>query len=215
MMLKVRWLVGLWLVASVLSVAAAVPVVAAETNSDILVHVRRAGAEVIVDVDCPVRAPLPVVWGVLTDYDNMHNFISNIQYSSVRDRVDNTLTVRQKGKASHGPFSLAFDNVHRVELVPFVEIRSNLISGDLKASSSTTRIVDAGLIIHIVNNVRYTPGFWVPPLIGPAVVEAETRKQFGEIRAEILRRGEGEAPAPTLPMNDDRDIPPTAADQRQ
>jgi len=29
---------------------------------------------------------------------------------------------------------------------------------------------------------------WVPPLIGPAVIEAETRKQFEEIRAEILRR---------------------------
>jgi hypothetical protein len=29
---------------------------------------------------------------------------------------------------------------------------------------------------------------WVPPWIGPAVIESETRSQFGEIRAEILRR---------------------------
>jgi hypothetical protein len=30
---------------------------------------------------------------------------------------------------------------------------------------------------------------WVPPFIGPALIEGETRKQFSEIRAEILRRG--------------------------
>jgi hypothetical protein len=29
---------------------------------------------------------------------------------------------------------------------------------------------------------------WVPPYVGPAVIEAETQKQFGEIRTEILRR---------------------------
>jgi hypothetical protein len=29
---------------------------------------------------------------------------------------------------------------------------------------------------------------WVPPIIGPVLIEAETQKQFGEIRREILRR---------------------------
>jgi hypothetical protein len=32
------------------------------------------------------------------------------------------------------------------------------------------------------------PKVWVPPAIGPAMIEAETQKQFGEFRAEILRR---------------------------
>jgi hypothetical protein len=185
-----HWLAVLWLAASAIPVAAAIPAATADPDADILVHVRKAGAEVVVDVDCPVRAPLPVVWDVLTDYDNMSGFISNLQYSGVRDRVDNVLTVRQKGKASHGPFSFAFDNVRSVELVPFTEIRSNLISGDLKASSFTTRIVDVGGQIHIRNSGRYTPNFWVPPLIGAAVVESETRKQYGQIRAEILRRSD-------------------------
>ena len=30
---------------------------------------------------------------------------------------------------------------------------------------------------------------WLPPLIGPAMVESETRKQFREFIAEIERRG--------------------------
>jgi hypothetical protein len=72
-------------------------------------------------------------------------------------------------------------------------VRSRLISGDLKASVFTTRLVDVDGLVHIVNSGRYTPKIWVPPVIGPALIEAETRKQFGEIRTEILRRSERRA----------------------
>lgn len=156
-------------------------------------HVKKNGPEIVVDVDCPVRAPLSITWDVLTDYDNMSSFISNLQYSGVEARVDNVLRVRQKGKATRGPLSFAFDNVREVELVPFTEVRSQLISGDLKASAFATRIIETAGVVHIVNSGRYTPNVWVPPLIGPALIEAETRKQFGEIRAEILRRSERRA----------------------
>jgi len=78
--------------------------------------------------------------------------------------------------------------VREVKLVPQTEIQSRLISGDLKSSDFVTRIVRAADGVHILNNGRYTPKMWVPPVIGPAVIEAETQKQFGEFRAEILRR---------------------------
>jgi carbon monoxide dehydrogenase subunit G len=158
------------------------------SNQDILVHVEKDGPSVAVDVDCPVDAPRSVVWEVLTDYDRMAQFISNLEQSSVEARVDNVLRVRQKGKASRGPLTLTFENVREVELVPYREIRSRLISGDLKASEFTTQIVEIDARLHIVNSGRYTPNLWVPPVIGPALIEAETQKQFGEIRNEILRR---------------------------
>ena len=133
-------------------------------------------------------APWSVVWEVLTDYDHMARFISNLEYSAVEERVDNMLRVHQKGKALRGPLTLTFDNVREVELVPYREIRSRLISGDLKASDFITRIVEVGALVHILNSGRYTPNIWVPPFIGPALIEAETQKQFGQIRTEILRR---------------------------
>jgi hypothetical protein len=44
-----------------------------------------------------------------------------------------------------------------------------------------TRIeVAADGVIHIINNGRYVPKVWVPPVLGPAIIEAETQKQFGE-----------------------------------
>jgi len=180
-------LVACCLAAVALSTSAAVP------DEDIVVHAKKEGPEIVVEVDCPVRAPLLAVWDVLTDYDNMSRFISNLQYSGIQGRVDNVLKVRQYGKATRGPLTITFDNVREVELRPFSEVRSRLISGDLKASVFTTRLVDVDGLVHIVNSGRYTPKMWVPPVIGPALIEAETRKQFGEIRTEILRRSERRA----------------------
>ena len=157
-------------------------------DQDIVVNVRKEGQNIAVEVDCPVDAPGSVAWEVLTDYDHMAQFISNLEYSIVTDRSDNVLRVHQKGKASRGPLTLTFDNVREIELVPYREIRSRMISGDLKASDFVTRIVGVAARVHIVNSGRYTPNIWVPPIIGPALIAAETQKQFGEIRAEILRR---------------------------
>lgn len=158
------------------------------TDQDIVVHVQKHGQDIAVEVDCPVDAPWSVVWEVLTDYDHMAQFISNLDYSGIKERVDNVLRVHQKGKASRGPLTLKFDNVREIELVPYREIRSTLISGDMKASSFVTRIEEVAARVHIFNSGRYTPNLWVPPLIGPALIEAETQRQFGEIRTEILRR---------------------------
>lgn len=157
-------------------------------DSDIAVHVTKAGATISVDVDCPVRAPVAVVWDVLVDYDHMARFVSNLDTSTIRERDGDHLSVYQRGEARRGPLTFRFESVREIELVPYREIRSHLISGDLKSSEFTTRVIDNGDGVHIVNTGRYVPKVWIPPLIGPSLIEAETRKQFGEIRAEILRR---------------------------
>ena len=177
-----RFLIVAWLAALPVAAAAFMP------NEDIVVNVRKDGPGVAIDVDCPVDAPWPVVWEVLTDYARMPQFISNIQSSVVEETDGNVLRVRQKGKASRGPLTLSFDMTRDVELVPQTEIRSRLISGDLKSSDFVTRIVQAKDGIQIVNSGRYVPKMWVPPVLGPSMIEAETQKQFGEFRAEILRR---------------------------
>ena len=180
--------VGVGIVVAVLGALTAPGWAAPPDDSDIVVHVTKNGPTISADVDCPVTAPVAVVWGVLVDYDHMAQFISNLATSVVRKRDGDRLIVYQKGKARRGPLTFAFENEREINLFPYREIRSRLISGDLKTSEFTTRIVDEGGILHIVNSGRYTPKLWVPPLIGPALIEAETRKQFGEIRAEILRR---------------------------
>ena len=157
-------------------------------DQDIQVDVQKNGAELTVRVDCPVKAPAALVWEVLTDYDNMAGFLTNLEVSNVVTRDGDRLQVFQKGRASRGLLSFAFENLREIHLVPFTEIRSRLIKGNMQTSEFTTRVVDDGTQVHILNNGRFVPNVWVPPVIGPSVIEAETRKQFDEIRAEILRR---------------------------
>ena len=76
-------------------------------TTDIAVRVRKDGPVIYVEVDCPVAAQRSTVWEVLTYYDNMPRFISNLEQSVVRLRGANRLIVYQKGKASRGPLNVS------------------------------------------------------------------------------------------------------------
>ncbi len=168
--------------------AASLSHAAPQDSRDILVHVEKKGEWVIVDVDFPVDATVLEAWNVMTDYDNMSKFVTNLLSSKIIGRDGNTLNVEQKGKASRGPLTISFENVREIILTPPHEVHSRLVSGDLKASEFTTRVIDRGAFTQITNHGEFIPNIWVPPLIGPALIEAETRKQFQELRVEILRR---------------------------
>jgi hypothetical protein len=169
-------------------VVAASSQAAPQDSRDIVVHIQKKGEWVIVDVDMPVEATLLESWNVMTDYDNMSKFVSNLTSSRIIGRDGNTLSVEQKGKASRGPLTISFENIREIVLTPQSEIHSRLVSGDLKASEFTTRVIDRGAFTQIVNHGEFIPKLWVPPIVGPALIEAETRKQFQELRMEILRR---------------------------
>ena len=164
------------------------PALAQPDERDIAVHIQQDGARIIVDVQLPVAVTAIETWAVVTDYDHMASFVSNLESSRIIERAGNTLTIEQKGRASRGPLTFAFQNVREIILTPPREIRSRLINGDLEASEFTTRVIDHGASAEIVNHGEFIPKVWVPPIIGPALIEAETRKQFAELRAEILRR---------------------------
>jgi hypothetical protein len=176
-----------WLIAASF-LAASAPHAAPQDSRDIIVKVQKKGEWVIVDVDFPVDATVPETWNVMTDYDNMSKFVSNLLSSRILGREGNTLSVEQKGKASRGPLTISFENVREIVLTPQREVHSRLVSGDLKASEFTTRVIDRGAFTQIINHGEFIPNIWVPPVIGPALIEAETRKQFQELRLEILRR---------------------------
>lgn len=167
-----------------------VPVAAwgATDDSDIAVAVEKDGSTIYVKADCPVKAPRAIVWDVITDYDHMPSFLPNVKQSVIRMRMGNRLQVYQKGEASRGILTVHYENLRDIELLPQNEVKSRIISGDNMPAEFTTRIEDRGGTLHIVHTGTYTPSMWVPPGIGTSLIEAETRRQYADIRNEIMRR---------------------------
>lgn len=162
---------------------------------EIDVRVERRGETVVIDVEALVAAPVQDAWAVLTDYEHMASFVSNLKSSTVISRDGNSLEVAQSGETKVAFMHFSFAVVRAVELVPMQEIRSKLSKGDFKSYESTTRIVDQRTQVLILHHGEYVPKSWLPPMVGTAVIRAETRKQYGEFLAEILRRkapGSGE-----------------------
>lgn len=160
----------------------------AAAAQDIAVRVERRGETVVVDVEAHVAAPLTEAWAVFTDYENMAGFISNLTASKVLSRTERSLEVMQSGRTHVGFLSFGFEAVRAVELVPMREIRSSLVSGDFKAYDSITSLASTANGTEIRHHGEYVPKRWLPPLIGPAVIERETKKQYQEFAAEIERR---------------------------
>jgi len=161
--------------------------------SDVAVTIDYHGNTVDVVVDMTVDATPEQVFAVLTDYDHMTRFVSNVEASRIVGRDGDRLTVEQRSRLVFGPFSFAFVNVREVTSVPTREIRTRVTDGDMKGSAFTTTLRAQGARTHVDNRGHFDLDVWLPPVIGPAVLESETRKQFEEFRTEILRRKRGGA----------------------
>ena len=181
-----------------LALAVALPLAAVAAgppnSNDIDVAVRRDGRAIVIDVNLLVDASPQQAWKVLTDYDHMARFVSSLTMSRVLARSDGKLEVAQISHFGLGPFGLKFENLREVELTAPLEIHSRLIRGDMKASTFTTRLVPEGGATRIFNHGRIVPDRWIPPVIGIPVLRTATRKQWSELRAEILRRVHHAAP---------------------
>ena len=160
----------------------------ADADKSVAVGVRMQGGEVIVDVNCYVRATPQEAWAVMTDYDRATDFISKLEKSVILSRTDETFVVSQIGRMGYGPFSVRIEAVTEIQLTPFEEMRARLISGNLKKNESLTRLIPDANGTRIVYHLESIPDAWVPPIIGRALVEFETRARFGQLLDEILRR---------------------------
>ncbi|MDE1948182.1 MAG: SRPBCC family protein [Burkholderiales bacterium] len=161
---------------------------AAQAQPTVAVQVHKNDGGIVVDVRAEVAAPVSVVWSVLTDYDHMSSILSDIKASVVKSRDGNHLQVAQTADTQVGFLHFSASSLREVDLVPMREIRSHLISGDFQSFDGTTRITEHDGQTTIVNHSEYVPKAWLPPMIGPSVIQSETTAQYRELLAEVLRR---------------------------
>ena len=166
-----------------------VPVWAAdERNSEVEVAVRVSGNDVQVTVAFTVDATPQEAWAVLTDFDGMEKFVSNLKASEVLSRQGNLVRVHTKGQASFGPIQFPFEAVRELTLTPYERIQSKQVSGTLKRFEGETRITPTAQGTRVTYRGDSTSNQSIPFIVGPSFIKSETEEQFHEMQTEILRR---------------------------
>ena len=149
---------------------------------------RKQHAAFEITFEFTVPATVEQTWNVLADYEHMANIVSNIDSSRIVSRDGNRITVAQTSHGNVGPIHVSVDGMREIVLTPYSEIRSHLVKGDLKASDFTTKLHDEGAVTRVTGQGKLVAAAWVSWAIGAETVEAQTRRQYQELRNEILKR---------------------------
>ena len=129
-----------------------------------------------------------IAWEVLSDYDNLAQFIPDMKSSRVVSRYGNRVLVEQKGEFGFFFYRQPVDVMLEVVEEPRRRIDARRISGnirdlethyDLKTSDAGVRLDYAG---------RFIPEFSVPPLFGMPMVRRVVERRFRAMVEEIVRR---------------------------
>jgi hypothetical protein len=182
-MARAHWfigLIGIFLLASAGNAAA--------RDRDIAVKAVKTGPVLVVDAEWTVRAPLGVVWDVMTDWDDMEKFLPSMQESEIVSREGNRCRVRQKGRVYLGPFPASFEATRDIDVFPGDRMRFKGVKGSFERLDGEVKLSPIEGGVRVNYRTESVPTVWVPPFVGASMVESSTRTQFGELRMEVLRR---------------------------
>lgn len=164
------------------------PEVAANESGDIQVAVVVRGDTVVIDADVDFAAPRLLVWSVLTDFERLPGFISNLKTSRVVQREGERVQVEQGGIAHFGPLEFAFRSLREFTLHPPEGFETRQIAGNLKRYEARTRLAETARGTHVHVHAEAVPDTFLPLELGKGHVAAETREHFAEMRTEVRRR---------------------------
>lgn len=173
-----------------------------QAEDDIRIRVEKFGQVNVVDVNVVVPATAKQTWAVLTDWENLPRFVTGIKASSIVARLGDTLRVRQTVRTEVWPFTFDIELDRVIEVFPHKGMQFWLLGGDFEKMAGSVRLIEEPAGTRILSHVESIPRFWIPPLIGPLIIESETRDQFRQIVGEILRRTVGAAAVPVIMDSD-------------
>ena len=158
---------------------------------EVSVSATRHGSAVAVQARATLGAPLGVIWGALTDYDNLSKFIPGIDKSRVTARKGTIVTVEQTGYASFLFFDYPIQVLVRSEEHYPSAIRVRLLSGNLRQLDGGYRIEsvegrDDRYVLHWSGIIE--PDTVLPLFITVPLMRTNVRDQFLAMIREIERR---------------------------
>lgn len=163
------------------------PASAATFNS---LKISRDGDTYHLSADVYLNAPLPQVYRVLTDYNHLTRISSVIRRSRLLARPDaHTATVYVESRACVLFFCHTIRETQIVTESPPADLSATAIpaQSNVKLAESTWHLQAEGQGTRMQWNLTIEPEFWVPPLIGPVLVEGNLRAE-GEYSARAIEK---------------------------
>lgn len=132
-------------------------------------------------------APLQV-WRVLTDYGRLAEFVPHLESSLVVSRSGTDAVIEQVGS---GGFLLVQQQIHlrlRVREKPHSAIAIHLISGNMDSYEADWHLAEEAGGTRVRYRALLQPDFFVPPVVGPALIQKNIDLMMQAVLEEIERR---------------------------
>lgn len=162
-------------------------------NGSVAVSVRRnrAKGRVLFEIQISgiVRATPQQTWAVLTDYGRLSEFVPDLSSSKLLSRCGDEVVIEQQGSIGFLFFRQPIHLLVRVTEQPFSRLDVALLEGDMKHYASHWELspLESGARTRIAYRGSVEPDFFVPLLLGRAMVQADVRKMLAAVMAEVER----------------------------
>ncbi len=151
-------------------------------------RIERQGEYITVNASALMQVDARIAWEVLSDYDNLAQFIPDVKSSRVVSRDGNRFLVEQKGEFGFFFYRQPVEVMLEVVEEPRRRIDARRISGNIRDLETRYELKasDPGVKLDYVG--RFIPEFSVPPFFGMAMVRRIIERRFRAMVEEIVRR---------------------------
>ena len=150
--------------------------------------IERKGEYITVNASVRMQVDARVAWEVLSDYDNLAQFIPDMKSSRVVSRDGNRVLVEQKGEFGFFFYRQPVDVMLEVVEDPMRRIDARRISGNIRDLETRYELEASDAGVKLDYTGRFIPEFSVPPLFGMPMVRRIVERRFRAMVEEIARR---------------------------
>jgi ribosome-associated toxin RatA of RatAB toxin-antitoxin module len=150
---------------------------------------KRDGGVYYVQAKFTTCASRRIVWAVLTDYQNLHTFISTMDKSSIRSRNGNSTIVEQQFSARYFIFKKTFQVRLQVTEDPDRMITfEDILKKNFDSYKGSWEITEDSGGTHIFYSLEFIPNFTAPESIQTSQSIHSVENLVRQVGTEIRRR---------------------------
>jgi ribosome-associated toxin RatA of RatAB toxin-antitoxin module len=133
-------------------------------------------------------APASTCYAVLADFNRLPEYVPDLKSSRIVSAPGEPVRLHQVGVASVALFKVTLDVTLNVKEIPPRRLEFDRVAGNLRQMRGSWNVTGDGGHCEIQYDAEIEPAFWVPPLIGPRLMQGQVVDQMQGLLAEIERR---------------------------